>query len=83
MCLEAISRHPQSAGEIVRSPEEVCVSRMPNGRYVYINFINPASLPVGSVYRTWIVQFSQGKEPVVTFFRSRRGLSGDDTLPPD
>jgi hypothetical protein len=82
-CLEAISQTSKGAAEIRLPPAEVYSYASPAGRDVYINFVNPAGLPIGAIYRTWIVRFTAGKPELVTYFRSRRGESGDETLPPD
>lgn len=82
-CLKAISHHAKCTGEVRRPPGEVYTAPFPGGRFVYINFIKPSAIQVGSVYRTWIVQLLDGKVDNVNYFRSRRGERGDDTLPPD
>jgi hypothetical protein len=55
----------------------------PSGRSIYLNFVRPLDLPIGAIYRTWIVQFAGGQVARVMYFRSRRGAHGDDTLPDD
>src|SRR5262245_47752179 len=82
-CLEAISCIPKGASEIRRTPGEIYSSATPDGRYIYINFINPSEIPIGSTYRTWIVRFKGNRLEGVSYFRSRRGELGDDTLPPE
>ena len=83
LCLEAISRHPKGVGEIRRPPGEVYSITASTERYIYINFVRSADVPIGAIYRTWIVQFAGGKVARVLYFRSRRGAFGDDTLPDD
>jgi len=83
LCIGAISRHPKGASEIIRPPGHVHVLETSEGRWVCIAFVAPATLPLGSVYRSWVVQLVREAEPVVAFVRSRRGISGDETLPPD
>jgi hypothetical protein len=83
LCLEAISRHPKGAEDIGRPPGEVHTIGASTERYIYINFIQPADVPIGAIYRTWIVQFTDGRVARVLYFRSRRGAFGDDTLPDD
>ena len=82
-CLDAISRHPKGASEIRLPPGEVYCQTFPGERYNYINFVEPSEIPVGSIYRTWIVRFKGKKIQGVLYYRSRRGAAGDDTLPPD
>ena len=82
-CLRAIARHPKGASEVGLSPAEIYGHRFAGGRTVYINFLKPSELPVGSVYRTWVVRFAEGRLDGVSYFRSRRGEAADDTLPPD
>lgn len=82
-CLEAISRHPKGASDLRRPPGEVHCYALPGGRHIYINFVKPSEVPIGSVYLTWVVRSQAGKPESVSYYRSRRGASGDDTLPPD
>ena len=82
-CLDAISRHPGGASEIKLPPGEVYSHTFPDGRCVYINFVKPSELPTGSTYRTWVVRLEEDRPEGVSYFRSRRGADGDDTLPPD
>ena len=82
-CLDAISRNPKGASEIRLPPGEVYGHTAPDGRYIYINFVKPSETPIGSVYRTWIVRLRGNKPEGVSYYRSRRGAAGDDTLPPD
>lgn len=82
-CIEEISRHPKGAQDTKTPPEEVHCHAFPGGRCIYINFVNRDDVPVGSIYRTWIVQFSEDKPERVSYFRSRRGDAIDDTLPGD
>ncbi|HYE15803.1 MAG TPA: hypothetical protein VD968_15270 [Pyrinomonadaceae bacterium] len=83
-CLGAISRYHEGASEVRLPPGEVYGHTSPGGRYVYINFVRPSDIPVGSIYRTWVVRLEGGGGPGgVSYFRSRRGAAGDDTLPPD
>jgi hypothetical protein len=82
-CLEAISRSPKGAPDIRRPPGEVYGHTDSDGRYIYINFVKPSEVPIGSIYRTWVVRFESGKPERILHFRSRRGDTGDDTLPPD
>ena len=82
-CLKAIARHPKGASEVGLPPAEVYGHRFAGGRTVYINFLKPSELAVGSIYRTWVVRFEWDKLACVSYFRSRRGEAADDTLPPD
>jgi hypothetical protein len=82
-CLDAISRHPKGASEARLPPGEVYGHTFSGGRYVYINFVKPSETPIGSTYRTWVVRFRGDKPEGVSYYRSRRGAAGDDTLPPD
>jgi len=83
LCLEAIAQHPKGAAEVTRPPGEAYSIRTPTERYIYINFVRPADLPLGAVYRTWIVQIGSEGAARILYFRSRRGAAGDDTLPED
>lgn len=83
ICVESIAQHPKGAAEIRRPPGEAYSISTPTERYIYVNFVRPADLPLGAVYRTWIVQISAGRAARLLYFRSRRGASGDDTLPED
>ena len=83
LCIEAISSYFQGEAESFIPPEEVYSHTFSDGRYIYINFIKPANVPIGSIYRTWIVRFNGDKPESVHYFRSRRGEAGDDTLPPE
>lgn len=49
---------------------------------IYLNFIDPTALPVGAIYRTWVVQLREGRVTAVSYFLSRRGAASDETLPP-
>lgn len=82
-CLDAISRHPKAASEVRLIPGEVYGHRTHGGRYIYINFVKPSEVPLGSVYRTWVVRLKGDEPDGVSYFRSRRGADADDTLPPD
>lgn len=82
-CLGAISRHPKGAAEIKLPPGEVYGHASPGGRYVYINFVEPSEVPFGSTYRTWVVRLEGDRPEGVSYFRSRRGAGGDETLPPE
>jgi len=82
-CLDAISRHPRGASEIRLPPGEVYCHTCPDGRYVYINFVKPSEIPIGSIYRTWVVRLRGNEAEGVSHYRSRRGAAADDTLPPD
>ena len=82
-CLDAISRHPKGASDIRLPPGEVYCSVSPGGRHIYINFVKPSGVPIGSIYRTWVVRFQGGKPEAISYYLSRRGAAGDDTLPPD
>lgn len=82
-CLEAIARHPKGASEVGPHLGEVYSHKSAGGSIVYINFLKPSDLPVGSIYRTWVVRFRGDKLEGVSYFLSRRGAAADDTLPPD
>jgi hypothetical protein len=82
-CLDAISRHPKAASDYEPPLAQVYGHTSPGGRYVYINFVKPSDLPVGATYRTWVVRLEGGETPRASYFLSRRGAAGDDTLPPD
>ena len=82
-CLDAISRHPKGASETGLPPSEVYGHTSQGVRVIYINFVNPSEVPIGSTYRTWVVRLGGDKSERVSYFRSRRGAAGDDTLPPD
>jgi hypothetical protein len=83
LSLEAISRHPKGVGEVRRPPGEMYSITASPERYIYVHFVRPVDVPIGDIYRTWIVQFTNGKVVRVLYFRSRRGAFGDDTLPDD
>ena len=82
-CIQAISQHPKGKREIVCPPGQVYGHGSVDSRMVYINFVRREEVAIGDVYRTWIVELRRGVEPRVSFFLSRRGEHGDDTLPPD
>ena len=82
-CLDAISRHPKGASEYKLPLAEVYGHAYPGGRYVHINFVKPSDVSVGATYRTWVVRLEGNEPPRVSYFRSRCGAAGDDTLPPD
>jgi hypothetical protein len=82
-CLDAITRHPKGASESGLPLAEVYGHTATGVRYVYINFVKPSDIPVGAVYRTWVVRLEGNEPPRVSYFRSRCGAAGDDTLPPD
>lgn len=82
-CLDAVSRHPEGASEIRLPPGEAYGLTSHGGRFVYINFVKPAEIPLGTTYRTWVVRLAGGGPERVSYFRSRRGAAGDDTLPPE
>ena len=83
LTLAAISRHPKGVGEIMRPPGEAYSLTTPGERNIYVNFVRPADVPIGAIYRTWIVHLAAGKVARVMYFRSRRGAFADDTLPDD
>lgn len=82
-CLDAISRHPKGASDYELPLAEVYGHTSAGGRYVHINFVKPSDVPVGATYRTWVVRLEGDEPPRVSYFLSRRGAAGDDTLPPD
>jgi hypothetical protein len=79
--LRTLERHPTARHEVVRPPGEVYQAPLPGGWALYFNFVRPEHVPVGQVYRTWIVHSSEAEGPRVRYFRSRRGANGDETLP--
>lgn len=82
-CLEAIARDPKGASDIRLPLGEVYCGRFLGERTVYINFLKPSLVPLGSTYRTWVIRFDGGRPEGVSYFLSRRGGTADDTLPPD
>ena len=82
ICLELISRHPAGATE-VGPPAKIGVLPGEDRRLVYIDFTDPATLPVGAIYRTWVIDLNGPGEKKASYYRSRRGDNGDDTLPPE
>ena len=83
LCLDLISLHPKGASDIRLPPGEVYCHASPGVRNIYINFIKPSEVPVGSIYLTWVIRSEGGKPGGVSYYRSRRGEAADDTLPPD
>lgn len=81
-CRQAIERRPEHAPEAGRLPEAWHGAGGREARVIYLNFIDPAALPVGAVYRTWVVQLREGRVTTVNYFLSRRGAASDETLPP-
>lgn len=74
LCIEAI----RAAYNVTLSPVELYAYAV--GEMLYLTREDPKQVPVGSIYTTWVV--SAKTVPVVRYFRSRRGVNGDDTLPP-
>ncbi len=81
-CVKAIrTAHPDAMAP-GQEPAEVFVTGEGDREAFYVNVQARKDVPVGVVYRTWIVSAGPGGEPMVSWFRSRRGESGDQTLPP-
>ena len=83
LCLDVISLYPVGASDIRLPPGEVSCYASHGGRHIHINFVKPSEVPIGSIYLTWVVRLQGGKLGGVSYYRSRRGAAGDDTLPPD
>lgn len=81
-CRQAIERRPEHVPEAGRLPEVWRGAGGREARVIYLNFIDPTALPVGAIYRTWVVQLREGRVAAVSYFLSRRGAAGDETLPP-
>lgn len=83
-CLRAIYDHPKGPGEVTTSPAKVYHGMEGMTDRVFINFVDPDSLAIGEIYRTWIVTFLDNGQLRVQEFRSRKGDEhGDETLPAD
>ena len=50
---------------------------------ICIEFVNRATLPIGTIYKSWAVVFGMDESTQVFYGRSRRGADGDSTLPPE
>ena len=83
LALEALSNHQQAAKEFTSEPATVFGSGNQEERTIGVEFVSSADIPVGEVYRTWVVYLTNGCVERVSHYRSRRGVDVDDTLPPD
>ncbi len=81
-CLSAIAAVYPSADVLTEGVSEAFVADADGERMVYLLAQDRDALEVGSVYTTWVVIPRTDARSHVTFFRSRVGLNGDDTVPP-
>lgn len=81
-CAKAIDRAFPGVVPAGRWPAEVYVAGDEQPPSFYVNYVARENVPIGKVYRTWIVIGNEFGQPSVSWFRSRRGETGDPTLPP-
>jgi len=82
-CLDLIRRHPSSGPDEMQDPFFARTLRNEDPLVIVIEFMNPETLPMGSIYKSWAVFLPERTEPKVAYIRSRRGPNGFETLPPD
>jgi hypothetical protein len=81
-CVQAINHANPGVIPPGQIPAEVTVAGSQEPKSFYVNVVPREKVPIGTVYRTWIVVPGADGETTVSWFRSRRGERGDDTLPP-
>ena len=82
-CIDLIRQHPASGPEELKEAFGARLSRDGNTQYICIEFVNRDTLPIGAIYKSWIVILPLDETSRVLYARSRKGADGDSTLPPE